>query len=144
MKGLLRVEPSQLKGKDKKLDITDAKNQVDTKQHQDYNSVKKRGGTKVKITSLDEALKRIEDLEKEVAELRAENEQLRSRNFGGRKKHDENWMASYNDFKVKYEGGMSIVEIVSCGEISRRTAYRYLAYYKQFQKYEKDFGSKSV
>ena len=47
----------------------------------------------MKITTLDEALERIKELEKEVAELKAENETLRNRNFGGRKKHDEAWMA---------------------------------------------------
>ena len=49
-------------------------------------------------------------------------------------KHDETWMASYNDFVVKYEAGMSIMEIVNMGEISRRTAYRYKAYYDDTNK----------
>ena len=88
----------------------------------------------MKIKTLSEANERIKELEKEVAELRAENEKLRSRNLGGRKKHDEAWMSAYNDFVAKYEGGMSIVEIVDQGEISRRTAYRYLAYYRELQK----------
>ena len=82
------------------------------------------------ISSLDDALNRINELEKEVSELRAENEKLRNRNFGGRKKHDKAWMSSYNDFIAKYESGMSLMEIVADGEISRRTAYRYLAYYR--------------
>ena len=43
-------------------------------------------------------------------------------------------MASYNDFAVKYEGGMTIMEIVDQGEISRRTAYRYKAYYDAMKK----------
>lgn len=84
--------------------------------------------------TLEEAKKRIRELEIEVEELKKENEKLRSRNFGGRKKHDEAWMASYQDFIIKYEGGMTIMEIVKEGEISRRTAYRYLEYYKSFQK----------
>ncbi len=88
----------------------------------------------MKITTLDEALKRIKELEKEVAELKAENETLRNRNFGGRKKHDEAWMAAYNDFMLKYESGMTLMEIVAEGDVSRRTAYRYLAYYKELQK----------
>lgn len=88
----------------------------------------------MKITTLDEALERIKELEKEVAELKAENETLRSRNFGGRKKHDEAWMAAYNDFMLKYESGMTLMEIVAEGDVSRRTAYRYLAYYKELQK----------
>lgn len=41
----------------------------------------------MKINSFDEALGRIKELEKEVALLKAENEKLRGRNFGGRKKH---------------------------------------------------------
>lgn len=88
----------------------------------------------MKITTLDEALERIKKLEKEVAELKVENEKLRNRNFGGRKKHDEAWMAAYNDFILKYESGKTLVEIVAEGNVSRRTAYRYLAYYKELQK----------
>ena len=88
----------------------------------------------MKITTLDEAFKRIKELEKEVAELKVENEKLRNRNFGGRKKHDEAWMAAYNDFMLKYESGMTLMEIVAEGNVSRRTAYRYLAYYKELQK----------
>ena len=85
----------------------------------------------MKAMTLDEALKRIKDLENENAALKAENEELRSRNFGGRKKHDEAWMAAYNDFIMKYEGGKTLMEIVAEGKVSRRTAYRYLAYYKE-------------
>lgn len=96
----------------------------------------------MKITTLDEALERIKELEKEVAELKAENEKLRKRNFGGRKKHDEAWMAAYNDFMLKYESGMTLMEIVAEGDVSRRTAYRYLAYYRELQKIADD--SKSV
>ena len=88
----------------------------------------------MKINSLDEALKRIKELEKEVNELKRENEELRNRNYGGRKKHDETWQAAYNDFISQYESGKTIMEIVSKGEISRRTAYRYLEYYKEIQK----------
>ena len=88
----------------------------------------------MKITTLDEALKRIKELEKEVVELKAENETLRNRNFGVRKKHDEAWMSAYNDFIFKYENGMTLSEIVAEGDVSRRTAYRYLAYYKELQK----------
>lgn len=87
-----------------------------------------------RIKTLDEALKRIKELEKEVEALKTENEMLRNRNFGGRKKHDEAWMASYNDFTIKYENGMTINEIVAEGEISVRTAYRYLAYYRELHK----------
>lgn len=86
------------------------------------------------ITSLKSALQRIAQLEKENEQLRAELEVYKNRNTGGRKKHDEAWMTSYRDFAVKYEGGMTIMEIVAEGEISRRTAYRYKAYYDELQK----------
>lgn len=86
------------------------------------------------ITSLKSALQRIAQLEKENEQLRAELEVYKNRNTGGRKKHDEAWMTSYRDFAVKYESGMTIMEIVAEGEISRRTAYRYKAYYDELQK----------
>ena len=92
----------------------------------------------MKINTLDEALKRIKEIEQEVADLKAENERLLNRNFGGRKKHDETWMAAYNDFIVKYEAGRSIMDIVAEGDISRRTAYRYLEYYKQINAISKE------
>lgn len=84
--------------------------------------------------SLEEALERIKVLEQENARLSAENEQLKARNFGGRRKHDEAWTKSYQDFVVKLESGESILEIVEQGEISRRTAYRYKAYYDELKK----------
>ncbi|MBQ5558912.1 MAG: resolvase [Lachnospiraceae bacterium] len=94
------------------------------------------------ITTLEEALNRIKELEKEISELKSENEKLRGRNFGGRKKHDEAWMSAYNDFILKYENGKTLMEIVAEGDVSRRTAYRYLAYYRELQKLAED--SKSV
>ena len=78
------------------------------------------------ITSLKSALQRIAQLEQENEQLRAELEVY--------KKHDEAWMTSYRDFAVKYESGMTIMEIAAQGEISRRTAYRYKAYYDELQK----------
>ncbi len=79
--------------------------------------------------NLQEAITRIEELESQVAALTDENEKLRE-SIGGRRKHDEKWMTSYNDFVTKYEGGMTVMEIVDEGAISRRTAYRYLKYYR--------------
>ena len=81
------------------------------------------------IKTLEEALNYISELEAENRALRVELEYYKSRKSSGRKKHDETWMTSYNDFAVKYENGMTIMEIVALGEISRRTAYRYKAYY---------------
>lgn len=86
------------------------------------------------IKTLEEALNYISELEAENKALREELEHYRSRNRAGRKKHDETWMASYNDFVEKYESGMTIMGIVSQGEISRRTAYRYKAYYDELKK----------
>ncbi len=84
--------------------------------------------------TLKEALERIKQLENEIVELTAENKRLLNRQHGGRKKHDETWTASYNDFIIKYENGIKLKDIVAEGNISRRTAYRYLAYYKKIQK----------
>ena len=81
------------------------------------------------VKTLEEALSLIAELEAENRTLREELEYYKSRKPSGRKKHDETWMASYNDFAAKYEAGMSIMEIVNLGEISRRTAYRYKSYY---------------
>ena len=46
-------------------------------------------------------------------------------------------MESYNDFVIKFESGMTIMEIVAEGRISRRTAYRYKAYYDELCKLKK-------
>lgn len=46
----------------------------------------------------------------------------------------DHFKASYNDFVVKYESGMTIMKIVNQGDISRRTAYRYKAYYDELRK----------
>ena len=71
------------------------------------------------IQTLEKALNYISELEAENKALREELEYFRSRKPSGRKKHDESWLASYNDFAVKYEGGMSIMEIVNQSDISR-------------------------
>ena len=92
----------------------------------------------MKTLNLDEALKRIAELEKEVAELKAENEKLRSRNFGGYLY--KNYLAVF-DFIKEYETGKTLMEIVKEGDISRRTAYRYLAYYRELQKKEDNKGT---
>lgn len=86
------------------------------------------------INTLEEALNYISELEMEIKALHEELEQLRARKCSGRKKHDESWMVSYNDFALKYESGMTIMEIVNQGKISRRTAYRYKAYYEAVKK----------
>ena len=84
-----------------------------------------------KTVTLEEALKRIEELEKENAELREELEYYRNR-----KKHNAKWMAIYNDFVVGYESGMTMVEIAKRNNVSERTIYRYKAYYDKMREKE--------
>ena len=85
---------------------------------------------------LEEALKRIEELEKENAELREELEYYRNRKLSGRQKHNAKWMAIYNDFVVGYESGMTMVEIAKRNNVSERTIYRYKAYYDKLREKE--------
>ena len=60
------------------------------------------------MLTLEDALKRIKDLEKENATLREELEYYKNRKMSGRQKHNAKWMALYNDFVVCYEGGMTM------------------------------------
>ena len=62
-----------------------------------------------KIVTLEEALKRIAELEKENATLREE---------------------------LEYESGMTMVEIAKRNNVSERTIYRYKAYYEKMKKAE--------
>ena len=89
-----------------------------------------------KVINIEEALKRIEELEKENAELREELEYYRNRKLSGRQKHNANWMAIYNDFVVGYESGMTMVEIAKRNNDSERTIYRYKAYYDKLREKE--------
>ena len=66
-----------------------------------------------KSVTLEDALKRIEELEKENAELREELE-----------------------YVVGYESGMTMVEIAKQNNVSERTIYRYKAYYDKMKKKE--------
>lgn len=85
------------------------------------------------ITTLEEALKRISELEAENTNLRAQLEEYQGRKFAGRQKHDAKWLESYHDFEIKFDSGMTIMEIVAEGNISRRTAYRYKTYYDELR-----------
>ncbi len=89
------------------------------------------------ITSLKSALQRIAQLEQENEQLRAELEVYKNRNTGGRKKHDEAWMTSYRDFAVKYESGMTIMEIVAEGEISPIRYENYKLLYQELKERKK-------
>ena len=89
-----------------------------------------------KTVTLEEALKKIEELEKQNAELREELEYYRNRKLSGRQKHNAKWMAIYNDFVVGYESGMTMVEIAKRNNVSERTIYRYKAYYDKLREKE--------
>ena len=89
-----------------------------------------------KIVTLEEALKRITELEKENATLREELEYYKNRKLSGRQKHNEKWMAFYDDFVAGYESGMSMVEIAKRNNVSERTIYRYKAYYDKMKEKE--------
>ena len=74
---------------------------------------------------------RIKELEARIKELEEENEALRSKPSSGRKIHDEKWMKGYNEFLTEYQNGTPPLEITQKINISRRTLYRYLAYYRE-------------
>ena len=86
-----------------------------------------------KVITLEEALKRIEELENENAELREELEYYKNRKLSGRQKHNAKWMAIYNDFVDCYENGMAMIEIAKRNNVSERTIYRYKAYYDKMR-----------
>ena len=85
--------------------------------------------SKKKITTLEEALARISELEQYCTDLEAKVAEYESRKPAGRKKHNEKWMESYDSFAELYGAGDKIPVIVEKTGISRRTLYRYKAYY---------------
>ncbi len=89
-----------------------------------------------KVVTFEEALKRIEELEKENAGLREELGYYKNRKLSGRQKHNAKWMAIYNDFVSGYESGMTMVEIAKRNNVSERTIYRYKAYYDKMKEKE--------
>ena len=91
-----------------------------------------------KSVTLEDALIRIAELEKENAELREELEYYKNRKMSGRQKHNAKWMALYNDFVAGYESGMTMIEIAKRNNVSERTIYRYKAYYDKMRKVEVD------
>ena len=86
-----------------------------------------------KTVTLEAALKRIDELEKENADLREKLEYYRNRKLSGRQKHNAKWMAIYNDFVAGYEDGMTMVEIAKRNNVSERTIYRYKAHYDKMK-----------
>ena len=89
-----------------------------------------------KPVTLEAALKRIDELEKENADLREKLGYYRNRKLSGRQKHNAKWMAIYNDFVAGYEDGMTMVEIAKRNNVSERTIYRYKAYYDKVRQEE--------
>lgn len=79
--------------------------------------------------TLEEAVKRIHELEEECAILREELHNYENRSIPGRKPHNEKWQADYAVFVEHYENGESIPLIVENTSFSRRTVYRYKKYY---------------
>ena len=86
-----------------------------------------------KVLTLEDALKRIEELEKENAELKEELEYYKNRKMSGRQKHNAKWMSIYNDFVACYEGGMTMLEIAKRNNVSERTFYSDKAFYDQLK-----------
>ncbi len=82
-----------------------------------------------KITTLEDALKRISELEEENSKLKEELEYYHNRKTSGRQKHNDKWQALYNEFVICYESGMTLLEIAQKNDVSERTIYRYKAYY---------------
>ena len=82
---------------------------------------------------MEAALKRIEELEKENAELKEELEYYKNRKMSGRQKHNAKWMSIYSDFVSGYENGMTMIEIARRNNVSERTIYRYKAYYDKIR-----------
>ena len=71
-----------------------------------------------------------------LAELREELEYYKNRKLSGRQKHNAKWMAIYNDFVAGYESGMTMIEIAKRNNVSKRTIYRYKAYYDKITQTE--------
>ena len=89
-----------------------------------------------KPVTLEAALKRIDELEKENADLREKLEYYRNRKLSGRQKHNAQWKAIIKDFVAGYESGMTMEDIAKRNNVSERTIYRYKAYYDKVRQEE--------
>ncbi len=92
------------------------------------------------ITTIEEALQRIKELERENEQLKEDLEYFKKRKASGRQKHNAKWMAIYNDFVACHEQGMTMVEIAKRNHISERSIYRYKAYYEEVKKKNADMN----
>lgn len=81
--------------------------------------------------NLEQAKKRIKELEAENKTLREELSHYKNRKMSGRQKHNEKWRGIYQDFVACYESGMTVLEIAQKNGMSERTMYRYKAYYDE-------------
>lgn len=84
--------------------------------------------------NLEQALARIDELELEVSQLKAELKKYENKSLGGRHKHDEKWQANFDLWVKEFEGGNTMIEIMNKTGMSRRTYYRYKAYYEELKK----------
>lgn len=85
------------------------------------------------INNLEDALKKIDELEKQIEQMQEELDFYHSRKLSGRKKHNEKWQGIYNDFVASYEKGVSLAEIAKHNNVSVRTIYRYKEYYEKMK-----------
>lgn len=84
--------------------------------------------------NIEDALKRIEELEAEVDSLKTKLKKYENKSLGGRHKHDKKWQQIFEEWSDLYEKGTPICEIMSSTGMSRRTYYRYKAYYDGLHK----------
>ena len=76
------------------------------------------------VVTLEDARRRIAELEKENGALREELEYYKNRKLSGRQKHNAKWMAIYNDFVACYEDGMTMVVVTHEMGFAREVANR--------------------
>lgn len=89
----------------------------------------KQSEIKSKEYTLDEAIKRINELELECEMLRAKLNKYENSAPAGRKPHNEKWKTDYSIFVEHYESGESVSTMIETTPFSRRTLYRYKKYY---------------
>ena len=92
--------------------------------------------------NLEEALKEIERLKEVIQAKDEELEILRKKKNAGRPPRGASWQKTYNEFVKLYEKGLPMVEIVAKSSSSRRTCYRYKAYYESLKKEQQEKDNK--
>lgn len=83
--------------------------------------------------TLQEAEIRIKELESEVSQLKEELAKYEGKKLAGRQAHDSKWQESFDFWVQLHENGKTQIEISNEMEISRRTYYRYKAYYESLK-----------